>query len=60
MKYLMPILTVFVFFAIPMAVLGQPGGEPAPVPIDGGASILAAAGIAYGVKKYRDMRKQGE
>ena len=32
------------------------GNEPG-VPIDGGASLLAAAGVAYGVKKYRDFRK---
>ena len=28
------------------------------VPIDGGASILVAAGVAYGIKKIRDKRKQ--
>ena len=33
------------------------GFEPG-VPIDGGASLLAAAGVAYGVKKYRDFRKK--
>lgn len=41
------------------AQAGNPGGsldEPN-IPIDGGASILAAAGVAYGVKKYRDTRK---
>ena len=36
-------------------------GEAPGVPIDGGASLLAAAGVAYGVKKYRDFRKsQGQ
>lgn len=28
------------------------------VPIDGGASILLAAGAAYGLKKLRDSRKR--
>ena len=28
------------------------------VPIDGGASILVAAGVAYGIKKIHDKRKQ--
>lgn len=27
-------------------------------PIDGGVGILLAAGIGYGVKKYKDARKQ--
>jgi len=32
------------------------GGEPAP--IDGGISLLVAAGIGYGAKKVRDARKK--
>jgi len=28
------------------------------LPIDGGASILIAAGVAYGLKKVHDKRKQ--
>ncbi len=36
---------------------GDPGGDPAP--IDGGLSLLLAAGAAYGVKKYRDGKKRG-
>lgn len=28
------------------------------VPIDGGASILVAAGVAYGLKKIYDKRKE--
>lgn len=39
----------------------EPGGDcvdnPA-VPIDGGASLLIAAGVAYGLKKAYDKRKQ--
>jgi hypothetical protein len=34
------------------------GGDP-DLPIDGGASILIAAGVAYGLKKVHDKRKQG-
>ncbi len=37
--------------------------EPPPpddVPIDGGLSLLLAAGAAYGVKKYRDNRKKND
>jgi hypothetical protein len=30
------------------------------VPIDGGAGILVAAGVAYGIKKVYDKRKQNK
>lgn len=33
-----------------------PGASPTPVPIDGGASLLLAAGGAYGLKRLRAMR----
>ena len=44
--------------------LAQPGsGGPAPggntataIPLDGGASLLLAAGAAYGLKKLRDRK----
>jgi hypothetical protein len=32
-------------------------GDPTPVPVDGGVSLLLAAGAAYGIKKVRDNRK---
>jgi len=34
------------------------GDDTDDVPIDGGLSLLAAAGIGYGVKKYRQRNKQ--
>ncbi len=36
---------------------GDPGGNP-DVPIDGGLSLLLAAGVGYGAKKYRDHKKK--
>ncbi len=45
------------------SALAQPGsGGPAPdaptgVPIDGGASLLLASGVALGLKKLRDRRR---
>jgi hypothetical protein len=43
--------------ALPFFAMAQdPGGGP-DAPIDGGLSLLLAAGAAYGVKKYRDGRK---
>jgi hypothetical protein len=37
---------------------GGPGGDPDVLPIDGGISILAVAGVAYSVKKIKDYRKK--
>lgn len=47
------------FFFIQLNGYCQPGdpGEPG-VPIDGGISLLAAAGIGYGAKKIIDHRKK--
>jgi hypothetical protein len=42
---------------------GSTGGPPAPqaepttVPLDGGASLLLASGVAFGLKKLRDRRR---
>lgn len=44
--------------AVPVLAIAQdPGGGP-DAPIDGGLSVLLAAGAAYGVKKYRDHKKK--
>lgn len=40
-----------------MAQPGDPGGDPDGIPIDGGVSLLAAAGVGYGIKKIIDHRK---
>jgi hypothetical protein len=37
---------------------GEPGGDPDLIPIDGGLGFLLAAGVGYGVKKARDMKKK--
>jgi len=34
------------------------GGDTQDTPIDGGVSLLIAAGAMYGVKKIRDARKK--
>jgi hypothetical protein len=42
---------------------GGPGPDPTPtpdptaVPLDGGASLLLASGVALGIKKLRDRRR---
>jgi hypothetical protein len=40
-----------------MAQLGDPASDP-DAPIDGGVGLLLAAGIGYGVKKYKDAGKR--
>lgn len=59
-KFIQVTLSLVVLVCASLPVLAQvPGtGAGAPgAPIDGGASILAAAGVAYGIKKYRDHKK---
>jgi hypothetical protein len=48
---------------LPQLALAQGPGDEFPegdpdVPIDGGVSLLVAAGVGYGIKKYRDQRKK--
>jgi len=54
------IIFIALFNLIPIIISAQIGGDfPDPdIPIDGGLSILIAAGVAYGVKKIRDERKK--
>ena len=51
---------VFLCFQVLLA-FGQPdfGSEDVnDVPLDGGLTLLLAAGVGYGAKKARDFRKQ--
>lgn len=54
------IIIAAIMVALPTVVFAQdppgPGGDP-DAPIDGGLSLLLAAGIGYGAKKVRDARK---
>jgi len=54
MVFVMSLLSVNVFADDP----GTPGGPDPDAPIDGGLSLLVAAGVGYGVKKVREKRKQ--
>lgn len=36
----------------------QPGGGPTGVPIDGGASLLLASGVAYGLRRLHQRRRR--
>ncbi len=56
--YLLTAVLMIIITAIPFFALAQdPGGGP-DVPIDGGLTVLIAAGAAYGIKKYRDHKKK--
>lgn len=57
-KNLLPVAVMLVVtMVLPFFAMAQdPGGGP-DAPIDGGVSLLLAAGVGYGVKKYRDARK---
>jgi len=35
---------------------GFGGGSPDPIPVDGGASLLVAAGVSYGYKRLRSKK----
>ena len=54
-KYI--ILSVLLLFVAFIPAMAQPGAPPA-TPIDGGLSLLLAAGGAYGIKKLKDSRKK--
>ena len=51
-------LMMLLFIALPMITLAQGPPDPDDVPIDGGLSLLVAAGAAYGVKKYRNYKNK--
>ena len=55
--------TLFLVVAFGEVVLAQtggptPGGSPTAVPLDGGASLLLAGGVAYGLKHLRARRQK--
>jgi hypothetical protein len=57
---------LFIFFTIlpNLAVKAQsgvgPGDPDADVPIDGGISLLVAAGIGYGIKKNKERKSSNK
>lgn len=53
------LLAVAFCIVLPMITFAQPDA-PDDTPIDGGLSLLLAAGAVYGVKKYRDGKKKQE
>ena len=56
MKFIIKYSTFFFGFSLIGLPLMAQGAPPA-TPIDGGLSLLLAAGGIYGIKKIRDSRK---
>jgi hypothetical protein len=51
-------IIIIALISLPVICLAQGPPDPEDTPIDGGLSLLLAAGAAYGVKKYRDGKKK--
>ncbi len=53
------LVLIFICCATATAQPEENGGDPPnnDAPLDGGLSVLLAAGVGYGVKKARDSRK---
>lgn len=60
MKKLLLLAVLVLSFSAVMASTPPPfnSNSPDPIPVDGGAGLLLAAGAVYGAKKVRDMRKK--
>ena len=60
-KIILSIVVLIIIFMLPAIVHAQgapdPGGDP-DVPIDGGLSLLLAAGVGYVAKKGYDKRRK--
>ena len=52
-------ILLYILFLLPTLAIAQDGfGETqSDVPVDGGLSLLVAAGVGYGAKKIRDRKK---
>jgi len=59
-QQLLNIAFILLIVLIPTVIFAQPGfsDDVDDVPVDGGISLLVAAGIGYGAKKMRDKRQK--
>ena len=64
-KYIIQILVILLVLLLPTLLMAQPvgnpygtgSGDPDSAPIDGGLSLLIAAGVGYGAKKLKERRQ---
>ena len=59
-KIILGAVFLVVALSLPTFLFAQVVGGDPDAPIDGGLSLLLAAGVGYGVKKYRDIKKQSQ
>ncbi len=59
MKTILKTILLLLLFSVPVLALAQgaPPDDPQDAPIDGGLSVLLAAGAAYGVKRMRKAKQ---
>ena len=65
-KYIIQILIILLVLLLPTLLMAQPvgnpygtgSGDPDAAPIDGGLSLLVAAGVGYGAKKLKKGRQK--
>lgn len=66
MKTYLKCITLTAILVIVLNILPKPAfaqvdpGEDPDAPIDGGIAVLLAAGVGYGVKKYRSSKQKQE
>jgi hypothetical protein len=61
MKRYIKAAMLLLILSVPVVVYGQDFDDdqdvPDTVPLDGGLSLLAAGGIAYGAKKWHELKR---
>ena len=53
-------VTIVILLILPTIVLADDPGAGADAPIDGGLSILIAAGVGYGIKRVKEHRNHSK
>lgn len=57
---ILPLMLMVLMLSLPCLVFAQPGfgDDVNDVPVDGGLSLLVAAGVGYGAKKIREKKRK--
>ncbi len=56
--FLFTVLLLALTMTLPIVLFAQGPGPDPDAPIDGGLSLLIAAGVGYGAKKIHDAKKK--